>query len=211
MYCKLNGGKINFYQGEIGQGKIISKIECIHKSQKQLKDYLKKHNGHYIKFLNKSEIKKYNNRRLLDKLCEKDTESDIATILEGDIEDIIEKKIPNRFIAGVFKKNNTLISISSIYKQYTELYFSASCSKEQDEIRRPNYFIRAFSILELLKYNKFDTIHGMIGGSEQKLIKYHEDRGCKIERRLADIGYEYKCEIVIYLNNFFNWLNTLDY
>ena len=44
MHCKINGGRLNFYEGKgerEGEGKLISKIKCIHKAQKMIKDYIK--------------------------------------------------------------------------------------------------------------------------------------------------------------------------
>ena len=207
MHCKINGGRLNFYEGK-GEGKLISKIKCIHKAQKMIKDYIKDR-GHYIKFLNKRELKILSNDiDLLKKVCEKDKNDIIYVLLAGDIDDIVDDNKPNRFIIGIFNTNNNLISISSIYKDYTEanikgLYFAASCSVEQDAIRSPNSYIRAFSILELLKYNKFDIIGGIIGGDEDKLKKYHKDRGCIIEEEKYNNSYIYKCNIVVYLNTFF--------
>ena len=217
MYCKINNGKINFYQETTGKGMMISKKLCVHIMKEKIKKYVKS-KGCYIKFLNNSELKIINKPSVLNKVCEQN--DNIASILSGDIDDILDEKIPNRFIVGLFnKQDDSLLSISSIYKKYEEsppikggMYFSASCSAKQDPkiIKASNYFIRAFSILELLENNKFDIIWGIMGGDVEVLKAYHERVGCSsIPNPKSDVTLIYKCEIVNFLNKFFEWLEEL--
>ena len=50
MHCKINGGRLNFYEGKgEGEGKLISKIKCIHKAQKMIKDYIISSSIFYIR------------------------------------------------------------------------------------------------------------------------------------------------------------------
>ena len=219
MYCKINGSRINFYEEIKGKGiKLISKDNCIHIMKEKIKKYVKS-KGCYIKLLTKRELKillrknKNGERYLLNKVCEQDREGDVVAILEGDIEEIIDDNKPNIFIYALLKKGN-IISISSIYKEYTELnikriYFSGSCSVKQEPkiIVQPNYFLRAFSILELLENNNLEIIWGIMGGDLKFLAEHHKGRGCDVDiERRPPI---YKCEIVEFLNIFFKFLEEL--
>lgn len=219
MYCKINGSRINFYEEIKGKGiKLISKDDCIDIMKQKIKKYVKS-KGCSINLLTKQQLKillkknKNGEPYLLNKICEQDQEGVVVATLEGDIDDIINHNKPNIFIYALIKKGN-IISISSIYKEYKELnikgaFFSASCSVKQEPkiIFQPNYFLRAFSILELLENNKFDIIWGVMGGDLKFLAEYHKGRGCDVD--IEGRPPIYKCEIVNFLNKFFEWLEEL--
>ena len=114
----------------------------------------------------------------------------------GDISDI---KLGNEHTFVVTHKKKIVSLSTCTYDNKNEaLYYEISCTRQNDEcVIGTNYFIGAYMILELLKKKKLKKIWGRLGGDIKKLTEYHKKRGCSVD------DDEYNCEIVEYLNIFF--------
>ena len=118
---------------------------------------------------------------------------------------------------GLYKDD--ILSFSSTIYNYDDvknsLYFEASCTDQNSTCGKSlNYFIRAYSILELLENKEtIEFIWGCMAGADLvKLKAIHEGRGCEIHGQ----GYgqdkrgscnQYRCNIIVFLNKFFLKLN----
>jgi hypothetical protein len=117
---------------------------------------------------------------------------------------------------GLHKEN--ILSFSSTIYNYDDvknsLYFEASCTDQTNMCGKSlNYFIRAYSILELLENREnIEFIWGCMAGSDlQKLEAIHEGRGCQIYGQGYDQDKkgrcnQYRCDIIVFLNKFFSKL-----
>jgi hypothetical protein len=116
------------------------------------------------------------------------------------------------------KSNSDILSFSVVIDNYNNIkdgiYFEASCTKKDNCSSSLNYFIRVYSILELLKTYDFSFIWGCMGGDDMdKLEAMHKGRGCDINggnnKKINDIEgrcNQYECEIKNFINIFFDKL-----
>jgi hypothetical protein len=115
--------------------------------------------------------------------------------------------------------NEDILSFSSTIYNYDDvknsLYFDASCTDQTNSCGKSlNYFIRIYSILELLENNEnVEFIWGCMAGADLvKLQRIHESRGCEIHgpkygQDKRGSCNQYRCDIVVFLNKFFSKLN----
>lgn len=88
------------------------------------------------------------------------------------------------------------------------LYFETSCTLQSHHCSKSlNYFIRVYSILEMLKNDEpIKFIWGCMAGNDQnKLRNIHINRGCNISQNdYCRRNPEYQCNISSFLTVFFN-------
>ena len=116
------------------------------------------------------------------------------------------------------KSNSDILSFSVVIDNYNNIkdgiYFEASCTKKDKCSSSLNYFIRVYSILELLKTYDFSFIWGCMAGEDMdKLEAMHKGRGCDINgknnKKVNDTQgrcNQYECEIKNFINIFFDKL-----
>lgn len=195
LSCRLTtNNHIVFLAGE----KRIKKENCVKRGKSIIKRYLQQFGLHIRQLTRRNDLEPLLQQGVLSVLCEQDTDSVLESMIQMGIIDVLQG-VANRHVFGVFR-GRTLISISTTELRDDTLYFETSCSRRQTYIHRPNYFLRAFALLHLLRTNTVLHIWGNISGSEiARLVQYHTRRGCTVNPETL----LYTCDTVHYLNTFF--------